>query len=1043
MKMRKPRASAGPVVKTAAVPHRIVADDSVETICRFLPDGTFTRLNEAFCRLQGRPAEELLGTRWQALVVADDVPMIEAKLRAITPENPVVLIESRLRDGEGRLRWMSFVNRGLYDDKGLLTEIQWVGVDVSERVEALRKLEESRQRWRYALESSGFGMWDWDMVSNTTFFSRQWKTMLGYEEASEIANDFDAWRALLHPDDLKGALDALESHIDGFREEYAVEFRMRCKDGSWKWVRSRGQVIERDPAGNPVRMTGTHVDISKRKAAEEREARSLQLMAEGAPAAAVLEAITRNVEAAHPGMVCAIMLVEPSGTRLKLKTAPGLPESAWKALDGIVIGPESACCGAAAHSGMRTVCRDVLAEERMEPFFKVAASARLRACWSEPIVSSAGKVLGTLACYHSHPHEPPQAEVQAVTNAARLATLVIEREWREESLMISEERYARALRGTTDGLWDWNIVTGDAYFSPRWKEMLGFAEHELPNSREESFINRLHPDDVARVQAARTKHFERLGPYHVEARLRAKAGDYKWFYIRGQADCNHLGEPVRMTGTISDITARKLAEQALEESEARFRAVFEQAAVGIAVIETATGRYLSVNRRLCEINRRSEEEMLDLTFMDVTYPADLQEDLDKMEDLKAGRIGNFHMEKRNVASDGSLTWINLAVAPMWRPGEPPLRHIAVVKDISERKEAEFNYQRELAYNRALVDHTGSFIVVLDPRGKFVHANATFFSAMGYTEEDVMGRTPWEIGLMSADEAVRSRERFARLLRGEDNPPTDTRLRAKDGKWRVVELRSTSTRTADGQADRIIITGTDMTERNRLQQEIMRVVEQEHARIGHDLHDGVGQTMTGIVTMMEALENDLTGESKAFAGRIHELLAQSVSEVRRMSHGLSPTSIKYRGLAGALHLLAETVRTNFRTPCDCEADASIEIRDTDKEAHLFRIAQEAVTNALRHGKPSHVTISLKRGSAGMCELRVEDDGVGIKRKKDSAPGGIGVRVMEYRANLIDGRLKIVSSRRRGCVVSCEFEASLPEQETAPKKRTQGRGKKRSS
>jgi signal transduction histidine kinase len=80
---------------------------------------------------------------------------------------------------------------------------------------------------------------------------------------------------------------------------------------------------------------------------------------------------------------------------------------------------------------------------------------------------------------------------------------------------------------------------------------------------------------------------------------------------------------------------------------------------------------------------------------------------------------------------------------------------------------------------------------------------------------------------------------------------------------------------------------------------------------------------------------------------------------------------------------------------------------------------------------------------MCELRVEDDGVGIKRKKDSAPGGIGVRVMEYRANLIDGRLKIASSRRRGCVVSCEFEASLPEQETAPKKRTQGRGKQRSS
>ncbi len=945
---------------------------------------------------------------------------------------------------------------------------------------------------------------------------------------------------------------------------------MRCKNGSWKWVRSRGQVIEHDKSGKPLRMTGTHVDISKRKAAEEREARSLQMMAEGAPAADVLEAITQNVEAAHPGMICSVMLVDPAGTRLRIKTAPGLSPEVRQAIDGMEIGPDSACCGAAAHSGMRVICADVLADARMEPFYKVAAKTGLRACWSEPIVSSDGKVLGTLACYRLEPHEPPRSEVQAVTKAARLATLVIEREWKEQALLISEQRYARALRGTTDGLWDWNIVTGDTFLSPRWKEMLGFGEHEFPDTREEVFLSRLHPEDVERVQAARRKHFEKRAPYHVEARLRTRAGDYRWFLIRGQADWNELDEPVRMTGTISDITDRKLAEQAraesearfraifeqaavgvalmdtttgrflsvngrmceilrrgreellamtfmevtcredaphamelmgklkaghipnyqLEkrnvlpdgslswvnitvsptwrpgepplrhiavvediterkqaeqaraESEARFRAIFEQAAVGIAVLETATGRFLSVNRRMCEINRRSAEEMLKLTFMDVTHPDDLRQDLDQMEELKAGRITSFNMEKRNLTPNGEATWINLTVAPMWRPGEPPLRHIAVAKDISERKEAEANYQREFAYNRALVDHTGSFIVVLDAEGRFVHANSTFYSVMGYSAEDVKDRTPWEIGLMSGEEAARSRERFARLLRGEDNPPTDTRLRTKSGKWRVVELRSTSTRTKDGRADRIIITGTDMTERNRLQQEIMRVVEQEHARIGHDLHDGVGQTMTGIVTMMEALTNELEGESRESAVRIHELLSQSVSEVRRMSHGLSPTSIKYRGLAGALQLLAETVRTNFRTPCECDADASIEIRDKDKEAHLFRIAQEAVTNALRHGKPSRVVISLKPVSGSMYELRVEDDGVGIQRKKAGAPGGIGVRVMEYRANLIGGRLKISSSGKKGCAVSCQFEIFPPEQEPAKKKSAPKRAKKKS-
>jgi PAS domain S-box-containing protein len=999
--------------------HRLVVQDLTETVCRFRPDGTFTFVNEVFCRFFGKSESELVGSRWQPIPVSDDLPMIEEKLRTITPQTPLVMIENRVYDGLGQVRWMQFVNRGLFDASGRLVEVQAVGRDITERVIAEEKLRQSQQRWRFALESSGFGMWDWDMVTNETFFSRQWKAMLGYDDL-EVINSFETWKHLLHPDDLRIAENAIENHLKGWEKDYTVEFRMRCKDGSWKWVRSRGQVIERDAAGKPLRMTGTHVDITKRKAAEEREAHSLKLIAEGAPCTAVLEAITRNVEAAHPGMRCSVMLVDASGERLRLKTAPELPDFVREAIDGLPIGPDSACCGAAAHSGMRVICADVMADARMEPFYKMALKAGLRACWSEPIISSAGKVLGTLACYHSTRHEPSQTEIQKVASAANLAALAIEREWKEHALLISEERYARALRGTTDGLWDWNITTGDVYLSPRWKQMLGYAENELPNNREGSFLARLHPEDLPKVLAARRAHFEKREPYQVEFRLMTKSGEYKWFLARGQAEWDENGDAVRMTGTISDIEARKSAEQALEESEQRFRAVFEQAAVGIAVIETATGRYLDVNQRMCEINRRTRAEMLGLTFMDVTHPDDLEPDLDQMEAMKAGKIGSFRMEKRNVAPDGSITWIYLTVAPMWRAGEPPLRHIAVVEDIHERKQAEFNYRRELDYNQALVNNTSAFIIVLDVEGRFVHGNAAFFNTMGYEKLELIGRTPWEAGLMEAAEIGRSKQRFQRLLLGDDNPPADMRLRTKEGQWRTVEIRSTSTRKPDGSPDRIIITGTDVTERNRLQREVLRVIEQEQARVGHDLHDGVGQSMTGIVIMMEALEAELHGESKEQARRIYELMMESVGEVRRMSHGLSPTSIKYRGLDGALNLLAETVRTNFRTPCVCELEAGVRIGSEDKEAHLFRIAQEAVNNALRHGKPGHIRISLKKAANGECELCVEDDGSGLKKTGKGKGSGIGMRVMEYRANLIGGRLKVETKARRGVVVTCRFE-----------------------
>ena len=1150
MKTRKTRPTAPPAASPwlpASDPYRTVVEDLTETICRFLPDGTFTYVNEVFCRFSGKTREELVGRSWRPGAVEADLALIETRLAMITPQNPVVVIENRVYDGKGQVRWMQFVNRGFFDASGQLLEMQAVGRDITERVLAEQRLQEGEQRWKFALESSGFGVWDWEFARDKIFRSSQYKMMLGYGADEPIDDSTPSWQVMVHPDDLPGIESAMKDHQMQRTDGFAREFRMLCKDGSWKWVMGRGKAISRDEQKRFVRMTGTLEDISRRKAAEEREAHNLQLIVDGAPCSAVLEAIVRSVEAGHPGMRCSVMLADKTRTRLHLQAAPSLPEYVRKALDGTPISPDIGICGVATFSGKRVICADVLAEPRLETFHKLAEKAKLHSCWSEPVVSGSGQVLGAFACYRREVHTPDQVEISAITAAARLAALTIEREERKQALQVSEERYARAMRATTDGLWEWNLVTGETYLSPRWKQMLGFAEVDQLGRDQESFLSRLHPEDWPRVQAARKAHFEYGIPYQVELRLRTKSGEYRWFLTRGEADWNEHGEAVRVTGTISDISDRKLAEQALQASEQRFRAVFEQAAVGVAemdtatgrflsvnqricdinqrtrkemlqltfrdvtcpedlpismermealkegkirsynlekrnilpdgslkwvnltvspmwlpgeaplrhvaviediterkrveqalqesekgfraifeqaavgvaVIDTTTGRYLSVNQRMCEINRRTRDEMLQLTFMDVTYPEDLKDDLKQMEDLKTGRISSFNMEKRNVAPGGALTWINLTVSPMWQPGEPPLRHVAVVEDITERKQAELNYRRELAYNQALVSHTSAFIAVLDLAGRFVHANAAFNIAMGYTKKQVIGKTPWEIGLMDAAETVRSKERFARLLRGEANPPTDTRLRTKGGEWRSVELRSTATCKPDGSLDRIVITGTDMTERNRLQQEVLRVVEQEQARVGHDLHDGVGQTMTGVVSLLEALEADLQGDAKQQAQRIHELLRQSVSEVRRMSHGLSPTSVKYRGLVGALQLLAETVRTNFRTPCVCEADASIVIQNSDTETHLFRIAQEAVNNALRHGKPTKVNLSLQQVSQTECELRIEDDGSGLKKSKSAERNGIGVKVMDYRANLVGARLTVKARPRRGVIVTCRF------------------------
>lgn len=131
-----------------------------------------------------------------------------------------------------------------------------------------KTLRDSEQRWSFALEGAGDGVWDWKIGTDEVFFSKRWKAMLGYEE-NEFPNQYQSWRAIIHPKDIKQTLTNLQDHLDGKIENFRIEYRVRCKDGSWLWVLARGLVVERDNAGKPVRMVGTHTDISKRKEAEE------------------------------------------------------------------------------------------------------------------------------------------------------------------------------------------------------------------------------------------------------------------------------------------------------------------------------------------------------------------------------------------------------------------------------------------------------------------------------------------------------------------------------------------------------------------------------------------------------------------------------------------------------------------------------------------------------------------------------------------------------------------------------------------------------
>jgi len=213
-------------------------------------------------------------------------------------------------------------------------------------------------------------------------------------------------------------------------------------------------------------------------------------------------------------------------------------------------------------------------------------------------------------------------------------------------------------------------------------------------------------------------------------------------------------------GIIRDITERKRSEEALLESEERFRALFEQAAVGVAQIESETGRFLRINQKYCDIVGYTYEEMHRISLTEITHPDDVQHSLDTIKRLISGEIRDFTIEKKYIHKDGSVVWVNLTISAMWDLDEKPNYHIAVAQDITERKRTEEALRdSEDKFSRLFLSSPIWVTLSKLEDGTYLEANHAFEESTGFDRKDVIGRTSVEFGLW-ADPG--ERERFKKL-----------------------------------------------------------------------------------------------------------------------------------------------------------------------------------------------------------------------------------------------------------------------------------------
>ncbi len=276
----------------------------------------------------------------------------------------------------------------------------------------------------------------------------------------------------------------------------------------------------------------------------------------------------------------------------------------------------------------------------------------------------------------------------------------------EAALKTSEERWQYALEGNGDGVWDLNAETNEVFFSRRWKEMLGFAEHEIGNTLSE-WEERVYVDDKARVYEEIIKHlYGETQQYVSEYRIKCKDGTYKWILDRGQISSRAAnGFPLRMLGTHTDITERKRMEEALRESEQRYRSVITVMAEGI-VLQQSDGRITACNDSAEKILGLTADQMMGRTSIDprwrvihedgTSFP---QETHPAIVTLRTGQPQS-HVIMGVHKPDGSLTWISINSQPLFESDESkPSAVVASLTDITVGKQAQIALQQQTERER--------------------------------------------------------------------------------------------------------------------------------------------------------------------------------------------------------------------------------------------------------------------------------------------------------------------------------------------------------
>ncbi|MFA6547078.1 MAG: PAS domain S-box protein, partial [Limisphaerales bacterium] len=723
-------------------------------------EGRFLYTNPALDRVIGQPEGCSAGKLRSDVIPAETAAAHHANdLEVARSGRPIQFEEGNLERGAAQ-SYLT-VKFPLFDATGKVFAVGGVSTNVTQLKQSEQALFESEERLRLALSAASQGIWDLDLPTGRAVVSPDYATMLGYAP-EELHESHAAFTERLHPDDLARVEQAHRDYLDGKAPHYQVECRQRTKSGEWKWILSVGRVIGRDAEGRPLRMMGTHTDITARKETETRLRESQERLARDR---ALLRALLDSI----PDLIF------------------------FKDSNSVYLG-----CNRAfeAYSGMR----------------------------EEELVGKSDRD-------------------------------IVPRD--------AAERYQMKDREV--------LTTGQPHRNEEWVPFKNGGGGE----------------------------FETLKtPYYGPG-----------------------GETLGLIGISRDIGERRQAEQALRESEVRFRAMFEEAPLGIALIDSITGHFQEVNRRFAEIAGRPRTDLQTVDWMSITHPEDVHGDSEQMALMNAGKISGFQMEKRYLQPDGRVVWVSMTIALLKSGDAAHPRHLCMIEDITERRrDAE-----RLRLQGSALDAAANGIVITDAQGVIRWVNDAFTKLTGYSRAEVVGQNP-------------------RVLKSGEHPPGfyqalwqtilagnvwhgELHNRRKDGTLYFEEMTIAPVRDTDGHVTHFIAIKQDITEKKNLEKRFLRAQRLEGigllaGGIAHDLNNVLAPILMGADMLKLAAADERSAHQLGIIAQSARRGAEIVKQVLTFARGIEGERVQLQPkhiVKEMAHMARETFPRNLQVHVDVPDD----------------------------------------------------------------------------------------------------------------------------